>query len=78
MRGELKELIDYLAFLIRECDRHLSDKEVTEDEIQQFSLALSNFQRNCDNAQLTDYLMQKVNDLCKLSSYSDHSKVEWV
>ncbi len=59
----LKKCTDYLNFLIQECDRHLYDNQVSEDEVQQLKIALQRFQGTVKESELPSDVKKDLLDL---------------
>lgn len=58
---DLSTCSKYLVFLKDECDKHLKDLSVTDDELLSLSIELERFKEKCKSSQLPENLMQKIN-----------------
>jgi len=60
---EIETCIKYLDYVSEECNRHLKDGQVTDDELVHFIIELDRFKDKCVSSQLPDELNSKILDL---------------
>lgn len=58
-----EKCIKYLSFLAKECERHLHDNIVDDDELQQMNIALIHFKKTCEASDLPNFIKSKVSTL---------------
>ena len=57
---DLETCIKYLDFIGNECDRHLEDGKVTNEELTEMVIEFSRFQDRCRDSDLPDDLKEKI------------------
>lgn len=60
---ELETCIKYLNFVSHECERHLRDGQVSDEELIQLIIEFQRFQDKTRNSQLPDEIKVKISDI---------------
>src|SRR5690606_13888309 len=59
----IETCIKYLDYVAEECERHLKDGKVTDDELVNFIIELERFKEQCLNSQLPEEIKSKISEL---------------
>ena len=60
---DLETCMKYLNFVSEECDRHLSDGKVTDEELLQLIIEFQRFQDNARESVLPDVIKTKIAEI---------------
>jgi len=60
---DIETCLNYLNFVSKECERHLEDGHISDDELNQFIVEFERFQNKCKESNLPLSIKTKVNQI---------------
>lgn len=60
---DIKTCISYLDFVVAECDKHLRDKQVTDDELVNLIIEFQRFQVQINESALPEEIKRKIAEI---------------